>query len=185
MIGAILVLPLDIRRFRDALGQFPTGVVIVTALAQGGERLGMTVSSFNSVSLQPPLVLFSLHRQAVSFTAWQQVERFAVSVLNDEQGELSNRFARAKGEKWVGLSELNGRSGVPLLPNTLVAFECETYGRHDGGDHEIVVGHVVELHENARTRGRPLVFFDGRYRQLASGAAGHTPPVDAAFLHGW
>lgn len=176
---------IDGRRFRDALGQFPTGVVVVTALAQTGERLGMTVSSFNSVSLDPPLVLFSLHRQAVSFTAWQRVKRFAVSVLNDEQGELSNRFARAKGEKWTGLSELNGRTGVPLLPNAVVVFECETYGHHDGGDHQIIVGRVVDLHENARVRGRPLVFFDGRYRQLASGAAGHTPPVDAAFLHGW
>jgi flavin reductase (DIM6/NTAB) family NADH-FMN oxidoreductase RutF len=178
-------LPLDIRRFRDALGQFPTGVVIVTAMSKIGERLGMTVSSFNSVSLDPPLLLFSVHRQAISFATWQQVPRYAVSVLNEEQGELSNRFARAKGEKWTGLSPLAGKTGVPLLPNAAVVFECEAYARHDGGDHQIFVGRVLELHENLMARGRPLVFFDGRYRQLASAATAHTPPVEAAFLHGW
>jgi flavin reductase (DIM6/NTAB) family NADH-FMN oxidoreductase RutF len=84
-----------------------------------------------------------------------------------------------------GLKPACGQDRVPLLPNAVVVFECEAYARHDGGDHEIFVGRVLELHKNLMARGRPLVFFDGRYRQLAVAATAHTPPVDAAFLHGW
>ena len=124
---------------------------MITTLTANGERLGMTISSFNSLSLDPPLVLFSVHRQANSFAAWQKAKHYAVNVLNDEQKEISNRFARAKSEKWIGESPLAGKTGVPLLPHTLVTFECEAYGRHDGGDHEIFVGRVVELHENLAT----------------------------------
>jgi flavin reductase (DIM6/NTAB) family NADH-FMN oxidoreductase RutF len=175
---------LDNRRFRDALGQFPTGVAVITTLAANGERLGMTISSFNSLSLDPPLVLFSVHRQANSFAAWQKAEHYAVNVLNEEQKEISNRFARAKGEKWIGESPLVGKTGAPLLPHTLVTFECEAYGRHDGGDHEIFVGRVVGLHENLAKHGRPLVFFGGRYRQLVASAT-NVPPDEAGFLHGW
>lgn len=178
-------MPFESRRLRDALGQFPTGVVIITALAASGERLGMTVSSFNSVSLDPPLVLFSVHRQANSFAAWQQVPCYAINVLNEEQEELSNRFARAKGEKWTGLSPLAGATGVPVLPNALVTFECESHARYDGGDHEIFIGRVVALRDNLVKRGRPLVFFDGRYRQLAGLGDAHTPPSEAVYLHGW
>jgi flavin reductase (DIM6/NTAB) family NADH-FMN oxidoreductase RutF len=175
---------LDSRRLRDALGQFATGVTIVTTVAPGGERLGMTISSFNSLSLDPPLVLFSIVKAAHSFTAWQQAERYAINVLSEDQEELSNKFARAKGEKWIGQTVLNGKTGVPLLPNAVIAFECEAYGRHDGGDHEIFVGRVIELHENLAKRGHPLVFFGGQYRRLAAAQA-HTPADIANFLHGW
>jgi flavin reductase (DIM6/NTAB) family NADH-FMN oxidoreductase RutF len=173
---------IDSRRFRDALGRFATGIVIVTATL-ADKRLGMTVSSFNAVSLDPPLVLFSVNRHADSFAAWQQVHRYAVHVLSDQQEELSNRFARAKGEKWHGLTPVGGKSGVPLLPNALVAFECESYGRYDGGDHEIFVGRVIELHDKPALRGSPLVFYDGRYCRLASTT--HMPPSEAVYLYGW
>lgn len=175
---------LDTRRFRDALGQFPTGVTIITTVTSAGERLGMTISSFNSLSLDPPLILFSIVRQANSFAAWQKAERYAINVLSEDQEELSNRFARPKGEKWVDQTVLSGRTGVPLLPNAVIAFECEAYGRHDGGDHEIFVGRVVELRENQAKRGRPLVFFGGQYRRLGTADA-LTPPEIANFLHGW
>jgi flavin reductase (DIM6/NTAB) family NADH-FMN oxidoreductase RutF len=175
---------LDSRRFRDALGQFPTGVTVITTMTPSGERLGMTISSFNSLSLDPPLVLFSIVRQANSFAAWQQAERYAINVLSEDQQELSNKFARARGEKWVGQTVLSGKTGMPLLPNAVIAFECESYGRHDGGDHEIFVGRIVELHENLAKRGHPLVFFDGQYRRLVAGEA-HTPSDIANFLHGW
>jgi flavin reductase (DIM6/NTAB) family NADH-FMN oxidoreductase RutF len=175
---------LDSRRFRDALGQFPTGVTIVTTVTAAGERLGMTISSFNSLSLDPPLVLFSIVKQAHSFAAWQQAERYAVNVLSENQEELSNRFARTKGEKWVGQTVLDGKTGVPLLPNAVIAFECEAYARHDGGDHEIFIGRVVEMHENRAKRGQPLVFCGGQYRRL--GAVEATAPADIiSFLHGW
>jgi flavin reductase (DIM6/NTAB) family NADH-FMN oxidoreductase RutF len=174
---------IDQRRLRDALGQFPTGVTVVTAVAANGERLGMTVSSFNAVSLAPPLVLFSVLRRAHSFTAWQAVSHYAIHVLNGEQEPLSNRFARPTGEKWIGLTPRVGISGTPLLPNALVVFECQAYDRHDGGDHEIFVGQVIALHESPAAHGQPLVFFNGRYRQLARAA--HAAPDDAVLLHGW
>jgi hypothetical protein len=107
---------MDSRRFRNALGQFPTGVVVATARAAAGELVGMTMSSFNSVSLDPPLILFSVHRQAHSFAVWQRIERRAISVLNEEQEQVSNQFARRGANKWDGITRLTGETGVPLLP---------------------------------------------------------------------
>jgi flavin reductase (DIM6/NTAB) family NADH-FMN oxidoreductase RutF len=176
---------MDSRRFRNALGQFPTGVVIATARTAPGQLIGMTMSSFNSVSLDPPLILFSVLRQAHSFTVWQGIDRYAINVLNEEQEQVSNQFARSKGDKWEGISPLTGDTGVPMLPNAAVVFECETHARFDGGDHEIFVARVAAMHEHSVNRGRPLVFFEGRYRQLASSANAHTPPHEAVLLHGW
>jgi flavin reductase (DIM6/NTAB) family NADH-FMN oxidoreductase RutF len=175
---------LDDRRLRNALGQFPTGVTVITSVTADGERLGMTISSFGSLSLDPPLILFSIYRRAHSFDAWQQVTYYAVNILNEAQEDLSNRFALPKGDKWAGLTTRPGKTGAPLLPNAVVTLECEPYGRHDGGDHEIFVGRVVEVHENMAKRGRPLVFSGGRYRQLVVGTA-HTPPSEANILYGW
>ena len=80
---------------------------------------------------------------------------------------------------------LTGVTGVPIMPNACAVFECRAHARHDGGDHEIFVGRVIEIHDHSVTRGRPLVFFEGRYRQLASAVTAHTPPEDAVLLHGW
>jgi len=176
---------MDPRKFRNALGKFPTGVVVATARTRGGELIGMTMNSFNSVSLDPPLILFSIHRKAMSFAAWQAISHYAVNVLNEDQEQVSNQFARSSGNKWEGLTILTGKNGAPMLPNAAVVFECEHYARHDGGDHEIFVGRVEALHEHAFTGQRPLVFFEGRYRQLASAANAHAPPPEAELLHGW
>ncbi|NJO35248.1 MAG: flavin reductase family protein [Rhodospirillales bacterium] len=172
----------DQRRFRDALGLFPTGVAIVTTVANG-ERLGMTISSFGSLSLEPPLVLFSMHRKANGYPAWQQATHYAINVLNEDQQELSNRFARARGEKWIGVSTVPGKTGVPLLPNAVATFECVAHSRCDGGDHEIFLGRVIDFTENLAKRGRPLVFFGGQYRKLED--AGQASPSEADLLHGW
>ena len=120
---------MDSRKFRNALGQFPTGVVVATARAPTGELIGMTMSSFNSVSLDPPLILFSVHHKTLSFPAWQSIPRYAINVLNEEQEQVSNQFARSKGDKWEGISPLTGDTGVPMLPNAAVVFECETHTR--------------------------------------------------------
>jgi flavin reductase (DIM6/NTAB) family NADH-FMN oxidoreductase RutF len=176
---------MDSRRFRNALGQFPTGVVVATARTAAGELVGMTMSSFNSVSLDPPLILFSVHRQAHSFAVWQGIERFAINMLNEEQEQVSNQFARTGGSKWDGITPLTGETGVPLLPNAAVALECQAHARFDGGDHEIFVGRVTAMHEHAINRSRPLVFYEGRYRQLASAATAHTPPGEVELMHGW
>lgn len=174
---------LDERRFRDALGAFPTGVAIVTAAADSGERLGMTVSSFNSVSLSPPLVLFSLARRAHSFAAWCRTRHYAVNILSRDQEQLSNRFARALGDKWADTVAIGGATGAPLLPNALAAFECAAHARHDGGDHAIFVGRVVALHLSAQ-RHEPLIFFGGRYRRLDTGFQDPLPQ-GASMFEGW
>jgi len=172
------------RQFRDALGAFPTGVAIITGATKRGERLGMTVSSFNSVSIEPPLVLFSVARRAHSFAAWTKMPRYAINILSQQQEELSNRFARAFGDKWSGLLTLDGQTGLPLLPNALAVFECEAHGRHDGGDHEIFVGRVVAFRTSPYKEEQPLIFFGGRYRQLEAGR-GDLPPRDASIFEGW
>ena len=152
------------REFRHALGQFPTGVVIATA--RSADRLmGMTLSSFNSVSLEPPLVLFSVLRQARGFAEWQAVDRYAINVLTEDQEKLSNQFAGASGDKWDGVSPGDGDSGVPTLPNAAVVFECQAHAQFDGGDHVIFVGRVLSF--DNKTDGDPLLFYRGHYRALS------------------
>jgi flavin reductase (DIM6/NTAB) family NADH-FMN oxidoreductase RutF len=174
----------DERRFRDALGAFPTGVAVITGMSEDGERVGMTVSSFNSVSISPPLVLFSVARRAHSFGIWTRMPRYAINILSQQQEEISNRFARALGDKWSGLLTLDGQTGLPLLPNALAVFECVAYGRHDGGDHEIFVGRVQAFRTSPHKQEQPLIFFGGRYRRLDAGF-GDLPPRDATIFDGW
>jgi flavin reductase (DIM6/NTAB) family NADH-FMN oxidoreductase RutF len=174
----------DERRFRDALSVFATGVAIVTGLTASGERVGMTVNSFNSVSITPPLVLFSVARRARSFTAWSRMPRYAVNILSQQQEELSNRFARPLADRWSGLLVLDGKTGVPVLPNALATFECDAYARYDGGDHEIFVGHVTALRVSPHKIDPPLIFFGGRYRRLDDSFR-DTPPRDASIFEGW
>lgn len=174
----------DDRRFRDALGAFPTGVAVITGIAVTGERLGMTVSSFNSVSLVPPLVLFSVARRAHSFAAWLAVKRYAVNILPQDQEDVSNRFARPLGDKWAGLVVIDGETRVPLLPNALANFECEHHAHVDGGDHVIFIGRVVALRTTPLKQSTPLIFYGGRYRRLDAGFQ-DTPPRDAHIFEGW
>jgi flavin reductase (DIM6/NTAB) family NADH-FMN oxidoreductase RutF len=174
----------DERLFRDALGTFPTGVAVVTGLTEKGDRLGMTVSSFNSVSLSPPLILFSVARRAHSYAAWTGMRRYAVNILSDQQEGISNRFARALGDKWSGLIVLDGSEGVPVLPNALAVFECEPYARYDGGDHDIFVGRVLTFRVSPHKQEQPLIFFGGRYRRLDAGF-GDSLPRDASIFDGW
>jgi flavin reductase (DIM6/NTAB) family NADH-FMN oxidoreductase RutF len=174
---------LESRHFRDALGQFPTGVAIITTMTADGEKLGMTVSSFNSLSLDPPLILFSIYRKALSFSAWQQAKHYAVNILNEMQEDLSNSFARAKGDKWASVNVIAGQTGAPILPEAVVTFECEAFSRHDGGDHDIFVGRVIAVHENHASRGHSLVFYGGQYRRLREHGA-HNVPKDSN-VQGW
>jgi len=172
------------REFREALGLFPTGVAVVTTTAPDGGPIGTTVSSFNSVSLAPPLVLFSVARTALAFPVWDTAERYAVNLLREEQSEISTGFARARGDKWQGVAVRPGQGGAPLLPDALACFECESFGRHDGGDHLILVGRVTGFRVSPAA-SRPLVFFRGRYRQLDPDHVIDSPPEVAYLLHGW
>jgi len=173
------------RTFRDALGLFPTGVAVVTTVTRDGNRVGTTVSSFNSVSLLPPLVLFSIARSARSFLAWRQAETYAINILHEDQDALSIRFARGIGDKWEGLKSAAGQTGAPLIPDALASFECENYARYDGGDHLILVGKVVALTTATVGDLHPLIFYRGSYQTIERGRT--TSPADDLnyLLHGW
>jgi flavin reductase (DIM6/NTAB) family NADH-FMN oxidoreductase RutF len=153
------------REFRDALGLFATGVVVITSAGNAGRGngdhngyLGATVSSFSSVSLDPPLILFSIGRHSKAFAAWQSVDSFAVNILGENQSAMSTRFARALTDKWDGVSVCPGLAGVPLLSDALAWIECRSYAKYDGGDHLIIVGQVLSLTARPGADTRPLVF---------------------------
>jgi flavin reductase (DIM6/NTAB) family NADH-FMN oxidoreductase RutF len=150
---------------RDALGNFPTGVAVVTAAGDDGALFGVTVSSFNSVSLNPPLVLFSLSRQLLSLEGILRAEAFAINFLRDDQEHLSARFAIALTDKWLGVEFRFGHTGSPILIPALAVLECRPYAQYDGGDHVIVVGRVTDV--EADSARRPLVFFRGAYHTLS------------------
>ena len=158
----------DSRAYRRALGQFATGVTIVTCLGADGARHGMTANSFASVSLDPPLVLWSLDRRARNYEAFARATSFAFSVLGVDQIDLSNRFAgrglRVGEDKFDGIAWTEGLDGVPLMPETAATFECRRHAMTDGGDHLVIVGRVERFR---RFDHSVLVFAEGRYGTVA------------------
>ena len=151
---------LDRRDYRHALGQFATGITVVTARAKDGRGIGLTVNSFTSVSLDPPLVLWCLSRQATDFAALNTASRFAVNVLSAKQHHLSRRFSTTRADKFTGVEFEDAPEGSPLLKGATAHFICRVAGRFDGGDHVIILGEVEEYRWN---EGEPLVFHSGRY----------------------
>jgi flavin reductase (DIM6/NTAB) family NADH-FMN oxidoreductase RutF len=158
---------LDPTQLRRALGRFATGVAVVTAQAPDGVPVGMTMSSFNSVSLDPPLVLFSVDRRAHSLPAILRADGYGINVLGQDQQDVSTRFARTGGDKWSGIEHRPGFAGAPLLAGAIAQFECAPHAQHDGGDHVIILARVVRF--NAIDEA-PLIFFSGCYHGLASHA---------------
>lgn len=152
---------IDIKAFRRALGQFPTGVTVITTLDEHSELIGVTASSFNSVSVDPPLILWSVDRSAHSAAAFEQAEYFVVNVLGKQQVEISNKCASQGEDKFTGMEYRSGRGGCPILNDTAAYFECKTWNLYDGGDHIIIVGQVIE-HSYSDTV-MPLVFARGSY----------------------
>lgn len=152
---------LDVNDLRKALGQFPTGVTVITTLDVQGEPVGVTVSSFNTVSLKPPLILWSMAKSGYSAKVFENAEYFAVNVLGEQQVELSDIFARQSSDKFDGITFASGKGGSPLLENTAASFECKTWKLYDGGDHTIVVGEVLGFQANDSVL--PLVFSRGSY----------------------
>jgi len=158
----------DPRAFRHALGQFATGVSIITAMGPDENPIGMTMSSFNSLSLDPPLILFSVDRKSYSLQPMLDAKGYAVNILSRAQEHLSNKFARALSDKFADVEHDLGFAQAPLLRDALAHFECEAYANYDGGDHVIFVGRVVRF--NARTDLDPLLFFRGKYCDLTTEA---------------
>jgi flavin reductase (DIM6/NTAB) family NADH-FMN oxidoreductase RutF len=156
--------PFELRDLRAALGTYTTGITVVTARAANGERIGLTVNSFNSVSLEPPLVLWSLGLNSPNIDAFRAVSHYAVNVLAEDQAEVSQRFASRQFDKFAGLECCEGVGGAPLLPGCCAWFECRNDVQYPGGDHLILLGHVERFaHQAARA---PLVYSRGAYRHL-------------------
>lgn len=153
----------DARDFRSALGCFPTGVCLITTAAPDGRRVGLTANSFSSVSLDPPMVLWSLARTASSAPVFRDAEYFTINVLASGDHELSTHFASSGEDKFAKYPERfrAGLAGAPVLQGAVATFECHSRHRYYGGDHIVVIG-VVERY--AYDAGRaPLVFHRGRY----------------------
>lgn len=153
---------IDQRELRQALGKYTTGVTIVTAEVDG-KKIGMTANSFSSLSLDPPLVLWSLRRNSTNFVDFLAATHFAVNVLSGSQIELSQRFAKSSPDKFVGVDHGVGLGDSPVFGNAAAIFECRTEAFHDGGDHMIVIGRVLKV---VRTDQSPLAFAEGRYSAL-------------------
>lgn len=145
---------------RNALGQYATGVAIVTTVDDQGRPTGLTVNSFASVSLDPPLVLWSLALTSACVAAFETCSHFAVNVLTVEQVAISNRFAMTGADKFAGIAWSPGLGGAPILSGVGAVFECRNEARHPGGDHTIFIGRVERFSHDELA---PLLFHAGRY----------------------
>ena len=147
--------------FRTCLGMFATGVTIVTARAANGDLVGLTANSFNSVSLSPPLVLWSLAQGAASMPAISAGSHYAINILAADQKALAERFAAKGSDRWSDVAFADGIAGAPLLQGAAAVFECFNRSRYDEGDHAIFVGEVERC--THRAGASPLLFHGGRF----------------------
>jgi len=148
-------------QFRGALGMFATGVTIVTARAANGRLVGLTANSFNSVSLDPPLVLWSLARSAASMAALSTGSHYAINILASNQKDLAERFATKDVDRWADVAFTEGLGGAPVLAGVAASFECFNRSRYDEGDHVIFVGEVERCTHSPGAS--PLLFHGGRF----------------------
>jgi flavin reductase (DIM6/NTAB) family NADH-FMN oxidoreductase RutF len=157
----------DQNAFKQALSQFATGVTVITTRAESGQLIGITASSFNSVSLNPPLVLWSLATRSASMPVFRANSHYVVNVLAGSQLDLCKRFATVKGDRFEGVSHAQGDTGMPVLDGALAWFECHNRSRYEEGDHVIFVGEVERcgVHEHV-AEVSPLVFQNGQFHGL-------------------
>jgi flavin reductase (DIM6/NTAB) family NADH-FMN oxidoreductase RutF len=148
------------REFRDALSQFATGVAIICAPGPGERFVGFTANSFNSVSLDPPLVVWSLNRRATSLAALERAPHYAINVLAHDQVELARRFSRPHADRFAGVDYRLGVAGAPLIEGCVAWFECRHHAQHRAGDHVLFIGAVETC---GRGKGAGLVFHHGRF----------------------
>jgi flavin reductase (DIM6/NTAB) family NADH-FMN oxidoreductase RutF len=160
---------IDPRDFRNALGTFATGVTIITAMAADGKPYGLTCNSFASVSLNPPLVLWSLGMFSNGLSTFQNASHFVVNILGESQQELANKFAKSSGEKFAGVEWTPGLGNAPVLADSVANFQCRAANRYYGGDHIIFLG-AVEAY--AYNRKEPLLFARGGYGRFVPPGGG-------------
>lgn len=151
----------DTRRLRDAFGCFGTGVTLVSALDDAGTPVGLTANSFTSVSLEPPLLLFCIDRRSRRLPVFERAEAFGVNVLHAGQEAISAAFAAGAPQTELPWTL---EDGAPILADAMAAFACARHAIHDGGDHIILVGRVLQLRFDPTQD--PLIYFQGRYRSV-------------------
>jgi len=156
------------RQLRNAFGQYPTGVTVITATARDGRKIGLTANSFASLSLDPPLVLWSIDKTSPSCADFANAAYFAINVLAEDQIELSRRFSRPSPDKYAGVACREGIGGTTVLDGCSACFVCRNLMQYEGGDHLIFIGQIehVEAHGHA-----PLVFHHGQYGSVAANTA--------------
>lgn len=159
-------MPITQDEFRAALSRFPSGVTVITTKDPSGKFHGMTVSAFNSVSLDPPLILICIDRSTASHNVLAEAGVFAVNVLSAEQGELSEHFASPCENKFIDIEYQLGDLGLPLLTGCLVNLECRVRNTGDGGDHTVF---IAEVESSIISEGDPLLYFRSNYREIGAG----------------
>ena len=157
------------RRLRKALGRFPTGVAIVTAISDDNRPVGMTINSLTSISLAPALLAWSIDRGAASYEVFTNADRFAVTVLSDQQAELAMRFATRGADKFEGLEF--DRRDAPVIPDACARFQCDSWRSIPLGDHTMLVGKIIDYDHSALP---PLVFLGGQFQPAESGLPANT-----------
>jgi len=153
----------DVRAFRNILGSFPTGVTVITTLDPAGVPVGLTANSFNSLSLDPPLILWSLNRNSPSLISFEKCPNFAINILAHGQSPLSQRFAKPIPDKFAGVDWKPGHCGVPVLGGCAAVLECTTVSMQEAGDHVLFIGRVDRFEGLSHA---PLAFHAGKYRLL-------------------
>ncbi|PCJ31465.1 MAG: nitrilotriacetate monooxygenase [Alphaproteobacteria bacterium] len=155
---------IDIGELRKALRSYATGIAVVTTVDITGKPAGMTINSFASVSLSPPLVLWSIDRKSDLFETFAQASHYAIHILRQDQEDVSNNFATDKNDKFTRQAYEAGLSNLPLLPDYITRFQCAIEHRYDGGDHIILIGRILDMQHKP---AEPLLFHDGQYKTVS------------------
>ncbi len=161
--GSTSVPAVDPAAFRSVLGRFATGVTVVTTVSTEGKPVGVTASSFNTLSLDPPLILWSLALKAPSLSSYRSSGRFAVNILGIDQAAVALQFARPSNDKFRGIATMPGLGDVPLIADAIAHLECEVVRRDPGGDHELFIGRVLRA---AAADRQPLIYVTGKFGQF-------------------
>jgi len=163
VLRGIVVDDSDNRLFRDVLGQFCTGVVTITSIDSDGYKIGITVNSFSSLSLDPPLILWSIAKTSDSFQNFILGSSFIVNILGRDQEHIASKFSIPNKNKFSGVNTTLGLNNIPMIDNSMAYLECDVYNRYVGGDHDIIVGLVKKF---SNVKKDPLVFFNGKYGSI-------------------
>ncbi|WP_434694826.1 flavin reductase family protein [Pseudomonas sp. Z1-14] len=157
----------DPRVFRNTLGLYASGIVVISAFDGINDAMGFTCQSFYSVSIDPPLVSFSVMRNSSTYPRIRDLGKFSINVLADSQTSISNQFASKCPDRWAGIDWSLTQNDNPVIAGTLMWLDCELYAEHEAGDHYIVVGRVTQISPPDWSENEPLLYYKGKYRHLS------------------